>query len=246
MPLVACCGNHDVGDRPNASTVEAYRSDFSDDYYSFWAGGSLCIVLNSMLWSSLEPGAERTFGKAGAADLLEARALAEEQDRWLQEQLDQFGLAEEAGTPPLLVFSHVTPFVHRPDEPKGYFNIAPCLRGQLLSAVQAALAKRGSSSKCHWFGGHLHRNAGAMCGDNLEVVVTSAVGTVLADRPGASKEDRLNVSGIDFAGSRCAPDASGVRVVCVTREHGVVHRWFSLDALPDTVDPAADAARWLR
>ena len=50
IPLVCVCGNHDVGNRPTKTTIEGYRADFGDDFFSFWVDGVHCIVLNSQLY----------------------------------------------------------------------------------------------------------------------------------------------------------------------------------------------------
>lgn len=39
IPLVCVCGNHDVGDTPTQQSVQKYRSNFGDDYFTFWVGG---------------------------------------------------------------------------------------------------------------------------------------------------------------------------------------------------------------
>lgn len=39
IPLVCVCGNHDVGDQPTVESIAKYRSNYGDDYYSFWVGG---------------------------------------------------------------------------------------------------------------------------------------------------------------------------------------------------------------
>ena len=39
IPLLCVCGNHDVGDSPTAETISTYKSNYGDDYYSFWVGG---------------------------------------------------------------------------------------------------------------------------------------------------------------------------------------------------------------
>merc|ERR1719285_1517811 len=100
--------------------METYRTACGDDYFRFWAGGSLCVVINSMLWAAQEPDAERRYG-AGRKDLREARRLAEAQDEWLRSVLLQ-GLSvssEESAragaddaAPPLLIFSHISPFCY--------------------------------------------------------------------------------------------------------------------------------------
>jgi len=57
IPLLCVCGNHDVGDKPNEDTIQRYKNDFGDDYYSFWVGGVFGVVLNSSIISdhSLAP-----------------------------------------------------------------------------------------------------------------------------------------------------------------------------------------------
>lgn len=39
IPLLCVCGNHDVGDSPTVETISIYKSNYGDDYYSFWVGG---------------------------------------------------------------------------------------------------------------------------------------------------------------------------------------------------------------
>ena len=50
IPLVCVCGNHDMGNIPNAITSKKYRDDFGDDYFTFWAQGVKCVVVNTVLW----------------------------------------------------------------------------------------------------------------------------------------------------------------------------------------------------
>ena len=41
IPLVCVCGNHDVGNAPTKESLRKYRSDFGDDYFTFWVGGKV-------------------------------------------------------------------------------------------------------------------------------------------------------------------------------------------------------------
>lgn len=41
IPLICVCGNHDVGDSPTQESLQKYRNNFGDDFYSFWVGGKL-------------------------------------------------------------------------------------------------------------------------------------------------------------------------------------------------------------
>lgn len=47
VKLVCVCGNHDIGDIPSKDTLEIYRRQFGQDYFTFWVGGVKFIVLNS-------------------------------------------------------------------------------------------------------------------------------------------------------------------------------------------------------
>src|SRR5262249_325131 len=47
IPLLYVSGNHDVGNRPTPDALAAYRQEFGDDWYTFWAGGACGLVLNS-------------------------------------------------------------------------------------------------------------------------------------------------------------------------------------------------------
>jgi len=39
------CGNHDIGDSPTQESLQKYRSNFGEDFYSFWVGGKLFSCL---------------------------------------------------------------------------------------------------------------------------------------------------------------------------------------------------------
>ena len=45
IPLVCVCGNHDVGDTPTQDSLQKYRSNFGDDFFSFWVGGKAAFQL---------------------------------------------------------------------------------------------------------------------------------------------------------------------------------------------------------
>lgn len=47
IKLVCVCGNHDIGDIPSKDTLQVYKRQFGQDYFSFWAGGVKFVVLNS-------------------------------------------------------------------------------------------------------------------------------------------------------------------------------------------------------
>ena len=153
VPLVCVCGNHDVGNSPTQQTVQKYRSDFGDDWFTFVCNGVFCIVINSQYYE----------------DPKFVPEIAAEQDSWLDEQLK---IAKSGKYKHSLVFQHIPLYVDTPDEPKIYFNFLPELRASTL--------KRFSDSGISKiFCGHYHRNGGGWYNENMELVVTSAVGSQL-------------------------------------------------------------------
>lgn len=157
IPLVFVSGNHDLGNTPTPRTVEDYCKVWGDDYFSFWVGGVLCLVLNSQL-----------FHDASACP-----QLKEAQETWLEDQLSTASLAMEPKPKHILVFQHIPPYLKSPDEDDDYFNLQKAVRQNLLDRFKKAGVKAV-------FCGHYHRNAGG-CHDGLDVVVSSAIGCQLGE-----------------------------------------------------------------
>lgn len=213
IALVCTCGNHDIGDRPTAATIENWRENFGDDYFSFWVGGVKFICLNTQLYKGVT---------AESADLAAA------QDAWLDEELSA---SESEGARRVVVFSHIPPFIFSPDESSGYFALATEVRHRLLR-------KLASHGVTHWFCGHYHRNAGGFycqpCDESsrgvqqeatLEVVTTAAVGANIGVDPSG---DPLGLSGmLDVSADA---NLSGLRVVQVG-ESTLTHKFYSLEEL---------------
>ncbi|XP_040885493.1 serine/threonine-protein phosphatase CPPED1 [Toxotes jaculatrix] len=161
IPLVFVSGNHDLGNTPTPSTVEQYCSAWGDDYFSFWVGGVLCLVLNSQL-----------FYDASACP-----QLKEAQETWLEEQLSRASSSSSSSAGPkpkhILVFQHIPLYLKSPDEEDDYFNLQRVVRQNLLDRFKRAGVKAV-------FSGHYHRNAGG-CHGGLDMVVSSAIGCQLGD-----------------------------------------------------------------
>ena len=163
IAAVCVCGNHDIGDVPTPEAIDAYRSDFGDDYFSFWVGGCKFLVLNSQYYH----------------DDSRTKALRRAQDDWLDEELPIL-----PGQPRkhLIGLQHIPPFVRSPDEDKVAVpgNDALSFNFQDKALRRAFLSRLRGAGMRALFCGHYHRNAGGWDGD-LEVVVTSAVGCQLGD-----------------------------------------------------------------
>ncbi|XP_041829869.1 serine/threonine-protein phosphatase CPPED1 isoform X1 [Melanotaenia boesemani] len=170
IPLVFVSGNHDLGNTPTPSTVEQYCRAWGDDYFSFWVGGVLCLVLNSQL-----------FYDASACP-----QLKEAQETWLEAQLSEASSsssstksatvsvsAQEPKPKHILVFQHIPLYLRSPDEEDDYFNLQRVVRENLMDRFKRAGVKAV-------FSGHYHRNAGG-CHGGLDMVVSSAIGCQLGE-----------------------------------------------------------------
>ncbi|XP_038130101.1 serine/threonine-protein phosphatase CPPED1 [Cyprinodon tularosa] len=155
IPLVFVSGNHDLGNTPTPSTVEKYCTAWGDDYFSFWVGGVLCLVLNSQLF----------FDASACPQLKEA------QETWLEAQLSRASSMTEPKPKHILVFQHIPLYLKNPDEDDNYFNLQTDVRQRLMDRFKRAGVKAV-------FTGHYHQNAGG-CHDGLDMVVTSAIGCQL-------------------------------------------------------------------
>lgn len=105
IALVCVCGNHDLGERPNALTLAKWEEEFGDDYFTFWVGDDKFIVINSQLYKNPQ----------------DAKEAAAKQDEWLKKELDA---CTKKGKEPrnTIVFSHIPPFCYHPEEDSGMNN----------------------------------------------------------------------------------------------------------------------------
>ncbi|KAF0876661.1 CPPED phosphatase, partial [Crocuta crocuta] len=152
IPLVLVSGNHDLGNAPTPETVAEFQRTWGDDYFSFWVGGVLCLVLNSQFW----------FDASGCP------ALKQAQDQWLDQQLSVAGQRECRHA---VVFQHIPLFLRSIDEDDDYFNLTKAVRKE----VADKLIRAGVTAV---FSGHYHRNAGGTY-QSLDMVVSSAIGCQL-------------------------------------------------------------------
>lgn len=119
IPLVLVSGNHDLGNIPTAETVEEFCQTWGDDYFSFWVGGVLFLVLNSQFFY----------------DASKCPALKQAQDHWLDQQLS---IAEQRKCQHAIVFQHIPLFLCSIDEEDDYFNLTKAVRKELASKLTRA------------------------------------------------------------------------------------------------------------
>jgi predicted MPP superfamily phosphohydrolase len=212
IALVCVCGNHDVGNRPNAATMQRFVAAFGDDYLAFWVRNTYNIVLNTNLFS----------------DPNDAMEMYEHQLAWLESRLCY---AQEQKASHVFVFGHHPWFLYHQDEtddemsgasafpkewgestttfPDRYFHIPLQYRKQAL-----ALFEQYSVTAA--FSGHFHQNMVSKAAFGMDMIITSSLSLVFES------------TGIpdDFTEPR---GSRGVRIVTVQPNGGFQHEFVCLD-----------------
>lgn len=156
IPLYLVAGNHDVGNAPTASRLQAYRETFGRDYYSFRVHDLEGLVLDSQL----------------IKDDRQDPAAARAQKSWLDAKLAQ-AKAQHIGL--LVVFQHIPWFLRNAKEKDNYSNIPLQTRLKYLRLLH----RFGIG---YVFAGHCHRNAhGRYRG--IKVLTIGPVGKPLGKDP---------------------------------------------------------------
>ncbi len=183
IPLVCVCGNHDVGNKPKAKTIQAYENNFGSHYFSFWAGGTQCFVLNSSLYSNPSKASE----------------VFAEQKNWIKNEM-----RKTSGLKPVhrFVFTHHPWFLKDAETVSSkYFEIPPERR---MEAVNLFLEQ--GVTAC--FAGHYHRNNIASY-KGMEMITTNALGKPLGKDPSGLRVVRVYPEGIkhQFYGLKDIPES---------------------------------------
>lgn len=159
VPIYLVPGNCDVGNTPTRESLQRYRDKFGDDNYSFDAGGSHFVVLNSSVC-------------ADPSDVQEEWVSLVE---FLRRDLERS--SERAAH--TIVFMHHPLFAKdadEPDTPGPEVRVIPRERRMVILDI---LRRHNVSGV---FSGHWHRNAYASDGRML-MVISGPVGFPLGDDP---------------------------------------------------------------
>ncbi|CAK8695627.1 serine/threonine-protein phosphatase CPPED1-like [Clavelina lepadiformis] len=164
IPIFAVSGNHDLGQKPTLETMEMYRRDFGDEYYTFWYGGIFYIVINTQCIISPD-GTENLY---------------ETQKAWLEEQLK---IALSSSCKHVVLFMHIPLFVKNPEEEDTGYAIPMKHRFKLMEQFADAGIEKV-------FSGHYHRNAGGFWTrtnpdgslSKVEVVASSSIGKQIGNQ----------------------------------------------------------------
>jgi len=111
VPYVLTPGNHDIQPPVTGEKLGVYRRRYGPDRKALEIKGVKVIAVNSVLWMPKTP-----------------QNLAEEHNAWLHGEL----LAAKEGRIPVILLSHIPPFVKVPDEKDGYSNVPLSYRETLL------------------------------------------------------------------------------------------------------------------
>ena len=111
IPYILTPGNHDISPPVTQGKIDAYRHYFGPDRVSREINGFKIISGDSQLWTKgVDP------------------ELAKSHNEWFRKEVRE---ASSAGIP-VIVMTHIPPFVKTPDEKDAYFNIPVSLRQELL------------------------------------------------------------------------------------------------------------------
>lgn len=158
IPIRWVPGNHDIAPDaliPTIESIEHYRARFGEDYYSFEAGSTVFVVLNTVVADHPE-------------------LVPDEWEAQLAFLREELGAASADGRRRVLLGHHPL-FLQSATEPDTYWNIPLAQRAAILELVHANGVEIG-------FAGHWHRNAIAWDGD-FQMVTSGPVGYPLGDDP---------------------------------------------------------------
>lgn len=110
MPCYPAPGNHDVGNKPNDSTLVYYRNTIGKDYYTFQNKDYSFVITNTQLWK------------------VDVKNESEKHHQWFKKTMDSLDNID-TGT---FVIGHYPIFIKTPDEEEKYFNLPLDIRMEIL------------------------------------------------------------------------------------------------------------------
>ena len=127
IPCYPAPGNHDVGNKPNDTTLAYYRKIIGKDYYTFQNKGYSFIVTNTQLWK------------------VNVENESEKHHQWFKDKLDSLGKTNTSS----FVIGHYPIFLKSPDEEEKYFNLPLNRRNEILSIFKKNNVKAYLSGHKH-------------------------------------------------------------------------------------------------
>jgi len=136
IPCYVAAGNHDVGKVPDSTSLNFYRDNVGDDYYSFDNKGYSFIVTNSQLW------------------LAEVTKESEKHNKWFIETLKRQNMKNF----PLFVIGHYPFFIDSLNEEKSSKNFPFDKRHELLTLFHEHNVLAYLSGHIHKFRNNKYKN----------------------------------------------------------------------------------------
>ena len=242
IPVYYTAGNHDVGDYPDARTLEQYSS--SDSKNPGWGplfqkveeDGILYLQFNSQIYWSNE------------ASLDEYRS---KQLDFLEGEMSRIQALQSIKR--LVLLTHIPPFMDSVDEQEGWANWKEAYRKQILDVLA------GPNIPMLWVCGHFHANVekdSDYQGVPLSIRVSSAAGTTMQwdgkdelspkEAQEVASKEILKAFAEDIGFTRIGErlkaesDRSGLRIFKMLGDSGSFEdQWFTLDQLQE------EASSWL-
>ena len=127
VPVLLTPGNHDLPDPVTPAGLQRYRSRFGEDFKVMECKGRCIISANSQMWREAPPDESVRH------------------DRSLRDALQE---AKKKGQP-VVMLTHVPPFVSSVDEADEYYNLPKAKREEILRLC-------GENGGIFWLAGHTH------------------------------------------------------------------------------------------
>ncbi|WP_421897750.1 metallophosphoesterase [Marinoscillum sp.] len=127
VPYLLAPGNHDLGNIPSDSSLQAYRSRFGDDYFVSHYGEVSMVVINTQLIKE------------------NVKLASDLQMKWIASMLDSLAHTKQK----VFVMGHYPLFIKEVNEEENYFNLPDNRRTTLLELFE-------SSGVLAYLSGHKH------------------------------------------------------------------------------------------
>ncbi len=127
MPCYVAPGNHDVGNKPDVTSLELYRKTIGKDYYEFKKNGASFIITNSQLWK------------------VEVKNESDKHYSWFKKTLKN----QSAKKRSVFVIGHYPLFTEAPNEKEHYYNFPIEIRENLLKLFNEHNVKAYLSGHTH-------------------------------------------------------------------------------------------------
>ncbi len=170
-PVLVAPGNHDIPDPVTTESLERFRNYYGPDRSAVEINGWKIIVLNTQLWRETELVTER-----------------EDQEKWLDAEL---AAGKEKGTP-MIVASHIPPYIGNRQEEDEYYNL-PKKDGKR----EELLNKMTENGVKFWLAGHSHTTL-MRATNNLVILNAEPTSRNFDSRPYGFRLLSLDATGLKY------------------------------------------------